>query len=265
MATSVAAETDRLPWLTDDRPARRRRGSRWLFLSLSALVLALVAGLSFWLGMSRGLQPVQGDEAAPSATVALPATPRAGSSDGQAGIGPVPQVELMPQVEPLTQPQVQMPRMEEVRPVLENAPPFRRVASQAASVPRKRHRSSAVAPKARAEPEKRGLQFTNPWESEGASGRMVRIGTYASLQQGKQAWSRLANAFPGIRKLPAVVTDLPSLRNGRVYYRLQVGTTSQAHSEVLCQRMRAIGQSCVVVDVAGARKGKGDDGQPAGL
>ena len=35
--------------------------------------------------------------------------------------------------------------------------------------------------------------------------------------------------------------------HGRTYYRLQMGTTSQAHSEVLCQRMRVIGQSCIVV------------------
>jgi hypothetical protein len=110
------------------------------------------------------------------------------------------------------------------------------------------------------------LKFSNPWESAGASGKMVRVGTYSSLRQGKQAWSRLAKVFPAIKRMPAVVTDIPSLRNGRTYYRLQIGTTSQAHSEVLCQRMRAIGQSCVVVDLAGARgKGNWDDGQPAGL
>ena len=94
---------------------------------------------------------------------------------------------------------------------------------------------------------------------------MVRVGTYGTLSQGKQAWSRLARVFPGMEKLPAVVTDIPSLRNGRVYYRLQIGTTSQAHSEVLCQRMKAIGQSCVVVDVAGARRGSWDERQPVGL
>ena len=68
-----------------------------------------------------------------------------------------------------------------------------------------------------------------------------------------------------MKTLPAVVTDIPSLRNGRVYYRLQIGTTSQAHSEVLCQRMKAIGQSCVVVDLVGARKGSGDERQPVGV
>ena len=80
---------------------------------------------------------------------------------------------------------------------------------------------------------------------------MVRVGTYANLRQGKQGWSRLAKVFPGMKKLPAVVTDKRSQRNGKVYYRLQIGTTSQAHSEVLCQRMKAIGQSCVVVDLQG--------------
>jgi hypothetical protein len=34
---------------------------------------------------------------------------------------------------------------------------------------------------------------------------------------------------------------------GRTFYRFRVGTTSQAHSEVLCQRMHKIGLSCAVV------------------
>ena len=103
------------------------------------------------------------------------------------------------------------------------------------------------------------------WESAGASGRMVRIGTYPTRHQAKRAWTKLVKIYPGMRRLRAVSTDIPSLRNGRTYYRLQFGTTSQAHSEVLCQRMRTIGQSCVVVDVAGARSRSGNDGQPIGL
>jgi len=31
-----------------------------------------------------------------------------------------------------------------------------------------------------------------------------------------------------------------------------MGTTSQAHSTVLCQRMRMIAQSCVVIGLGGA-------------
>jgi hypothetical protein len=50
-----------------------------------------------------------------------------------------------------------------------------------------------------------------------------------------------------MKRLKAVVAPVPSLRTGQTFYRLQFGTTSQAHSEILCQRMRIIGQSCVVV------------------
>jgi hypothetical protein len=52
---------------------------------------------------------------------------------------------------------------------------------------------------------------------------------------------------PSLRRLPALVVPARSTRNGKIYYRLQMGTSSQAHSTVLCQRMRMIGQSCVVV------------------
>jgi len=257
MATTVAAETERLPWLTDDRPSKRRSGGRWLFVLLSGLAIALVAAVSFWFGMTqtRPSQEIATAESGPSATVELPeaAEPNA----RQLEIVPMPEVQPAPQPQ-----QVTLPRADEVRPAFEEAPPVRRMARRTAPVAHKQVRAAA-APKA--EPERPKYQFSNPWESAGASGRMVRIGTYSSLSQGKLGWSRLARAFPGMKKLPAVVTDIPSLRNGRVYYRLQIGTTSQAHSEVLCQRMRAIGQSCVVVDLAGARKGSEDDGQPAGL
>jgi hypothetical protein len=76
---------------------------------------------------------------------------------------------------------------------------------------------------------------------------VVRIGTFATRLQAKRAWSKVVRVYPGMRRLRAVVAPVPSLRNGRTYYRLQFGTTSQAHSAVLCQRMRIVGQSCVVV------------------
>jgi hypothetical protein len=84
-------------------------------------------------------------------------------------------------------------------------------------------------------------------ESEGAEGRVVRIGTFASRYRAKRAWWNVIKAYPGMKTLKAVVAPVPSLRNGRTYYRLQFGTTSQAHSEVLCQRMLVIRVSCSVV------------------
>ena len=159
----------------------------------------------------------------------------------------------MPQVEPVpVSPQVALPPQGEVRM---EAPPVRRVAKKAAAA----HRSRTAATKptrssTKASADAKPSKYANPWESSGVSGRMVRVGAYSSLEKGKEAWSRLAQLSPAIKQLPAVVTDLPS-KSGRVYYWLQIGTTSQAHSR----------QSCVVVDLAGAREGSRDERQPAGV
>jgi len=91
---------------------------------------------------------------------------------------------------------------------------------------------------------------SDPWpvrEIEGASGRLVRIGAFVSPHQAKRGWWAITRVNPAIAHLPALVVPVQSLRNGQVYYRLQMGTTSQAHSAVLCQRMRMIAQSCVVI------------------
>jgi hypothetical protein len=85
----------------------------------------------------------------------------------------------------------------------------------------------------------------------GASGRLVRIGTFASTHDAKKGWSAITHLNPAMEHLPALVVPVRSLRDGEVYYRLQMGTTSQAHSTVLCQRMRMIAQSCVVIGLGG--------------
>lgn len=252
MPHTIAPDVDRLPWLTDDHVRRPRRRNHFVTSFLAASAVAVIAALSYWLGMS-GLPGQRQQAAAPEARVevsAIQSTPREVAQ-------PVPD---MPQVKPAPAPEVTLPVQREVRI---EAPPVRRVTPKSVSVHRS-HPATKLAPARKASPPRKGLNYTNPWESAGASGRMVRVGAYSSLDAGKKAWSRLAAVSPAIRQLPAVVTDLPS-RSGRVYYWLQIGTTSQAHSEVLCQRMRAIRQSCVVVDLAGARKGSGDERQPVGI
>ena len=248
MAEVIARDADRLPWLADEKVLPKATASWWRLPFMITAVVAIAMGI-VWLGVARQFADRTPDRPQAEVTAALPEpTPPVAQS---------PAIVAMPQVDPAPVPAPPVIRMqEEVRPSIVPAPSPRRVATRPSAKP---------AAKALAKAAPRTPRYSNPWESAGASGRMVRVGTYASLRQGKIAWSRLARAYPGMKTLPAVVTDLPSLRNGRVYYRLQIGTTSQAHSEVLCQRMRSIGQSCVVVDVAGARKGSGDDGQPAAV
>ena len=255
MANTLAPDVDRLPWLSDERvPSKNRR--RWWLVPLALTVAGALVVLSFWLGsMGTQLSPPADDLGEPSAEVTTTLPVPAPANPAISVVESAPMPEVIPTPEPA--------------PVFVRQQQEARIASERRAVRRTAHRSSsrpvAEAAPAKAVAERKALNFSNPWESAEASGRMVRIGTYSTLRQGKTAWSRLAGVYPAMKTLPAVVTDIPSLRNGRVYYRLQIGTTSQAHSEVLCQRMKAIGQSCVVVDLAGARKGSGDERQPVGV
>jgi len=252
--TFLGPEADRLPWLSDN-VRRSKRGSSWVTAFVAASAVAVIAALSFWLGMNDALRPQRSVQAQAEASLDLPpADPSA--------VAPLQPEPVMPQVEPATvPPAVEMPVQQDVR--LE-APPVRRVAAKkpAVVVHRSHHQKSAA--KKKPAEDVKTLDYASPWKSTGVSGRMVRVGAYSSLEKGKEAWSTLAQLSPAIKQLPAVVTDIPS-PTGRTLYWLQIGTTSQAHSEVLCQRMKAMGQRCVVVDVAGARKDSGNGRQPAGI
>jgi hypothetical protein len=251
--TYVAGDAERLPWLTDD-VRRSRRSPSWVVAFVAASAVAIIAAVSFWLGMNGALKP--SSQAQPEARVALPPT-----VSEPVLLQPEP---AMPQVEPApVPPQVVLPAQEDVRMA---PPPVRRVARRAAaSVPRSGSAAAkSVSSKTETVEDPNSSKYANPWKSSGVSGRMVRVGAYSSLEKGKEAWSRLAELSPAIKQLPAVITDLQT-PSGRTLYWLQIGTTSQAHSEVLCQRMRAIRQSCVVVDVAGARKDSKNERQPVSI
>ena len=77
---------------------------------------------------------------------------------------------------------------------------------------------------------------------------MVQVGAFGTITQAKRGWWYMVRAYPAMSRLPAVVRPTRNSK-GRVFYRFQVGTTSQAHSEILCQRMERIRFSCAVVDL----------------
>ena len=69
--------------------------------------------------------------------------------------------------------------------------------------------------------------------SSGAAGRLVRIGAFGSRHQAKLGWWAIVRAYPALSGLPTVVDRQPQFATAGIFYRLQIGTTSQAHSEVL--------------------------------
>ena len=235
----AALDTDRLPWLSDDRTAARTGG--WTGpLAWGVAALLLVGGASYWIGLQSS------NEAELAATADPPGAAR---------------IVLPRAVEPEAEPgEVRLAELDGSVAAPVPAPEARRTASAA---PRRTARPAPSADEPAADEEPDGeaagsesvperLAYWPADQSDGATGRVVRVGTFASIRQAKIGWRQIVRHHPGLGTLRATVVSAPSKRNGRTYYRLQFGTTSQAHSEILCQRMRMIAQSCVVVGIKNA-------------
>jgi hypothetical protein len=251
----AAVAADRLPWLSDEPAPRPKPGLRHLFGWLAAAAILLVAAVAYWLGERSAEQGAAPQSPAvlnaPTTTVPLPQPRIIEPAQPQVSTKAPPEVEprAAPAI-PLAEPD-RRPRLE---PVLTSeqgtaAQQSERTQPDAASPAEDGSEASrappAKAPAPRADP-------LRPWPVRvvpGASGRLVRVGAFTSPRQAKKGWWAIMRMNPALKRLPALVVPAPSMRDGRTYYRLQMGTTSQAHSEVLCQRMRSIGQSCVVIEV----------------
>lgn len=230
---------DRLPWLDDDREPPRRASSSARLPVILLLILG-VAALSYWLGTkSWTIFPAR--EAAPrneaNRPIPLPE--------------PKPVIESAAEPEPIAQPEP-LP----APPVVDAARPRPR------SAPAKRDKPKA----ARRPVQEKGTEkiktlessgLRDPWpvrKVDGAAGRLVHVGTFATRRQAKRGWNALMRVNPSLQRLPAMVVPVRSRRDSKVYYRLQMGTTSHAHSAALCQRLRMIGQSCIVLADAVEKK-----------
>jgi hypothetical protein len=251
----AAAASDRLPWLSDEPqqrplPAKRSTGSPLAWAA--GTVMVVVAGFGFWLGSKTAQeQPPEAVPASrPSTTVRLP-EPRAAQT---------PQVRMteQPELKQAPAPQVRPAPVHEVRivpPSVRSAPKEETETPQASAEQTKAEAAAPPAPKAAApavavRPSKVFVP-PRPWNPrilQGAAGRVVQIGAFGSVTQAKHGWWHMVRSYPAMSHLPAVVRPSRNSR-GRIFYRFQVGTTSQAHSEVLCQRMRRISFSCAVVDL----------------
>jgi hypothetical protein len=258
----AAVGPDRLPWLNDELPAARSKSGRRELLAWGFAASLLVAGSSFWLGSLIGIgEPVASDgSATPTVTTKMPA-PRAAPIP-QVAIAPIPQVRtvVVPVVRFVPAPQIRYseregrPRVEESAGVASasQAPANSDQAQSPNQSASAQVAAPAVTPPVAAVP--RPLTLWPARQSAGAYGRLVQIGAFGSRYQAKRGWWAMVRAYPGVRKLPAVVTETRNSR-GRRFYRFQIGTTSQAHSEVLCQRMEKITFSCAVVGLPWKPKG----------
>ena len=244
----VAAGMDRLPWLADEAPPPAKRGNRELAGWLVAATL-LVAGTSYWMGAHSWREPIAPIVADRSSTTVPLAQPRsAAPAQPEVVLQTPPQIREAPQRElPIPRPRVDS----KPPPARAAPPPFREEAVvEAPSV----RAAPPVAQPAPAPVVDSPLTAWPAWQSQGAYGRLVRIGAFGSPLQAKLGWRYMVRAYPAVAHLQAIVVESRNSR-GRTFYRFQIGTTSQAHSEVLCQRMEKIGLSCAVVGLPWKPKG----------
>ena len=238
----VALGLDRLPWLPDE-PARTRK-STGNPLGWAVAAVLLVAGFAYWLGLKSGEDAppaVPFSRVRPEATIHLP---QAAETARPPQVPPV----IVPRIEPVVAPSISAQRTAPRRVQTErvHSEPESTIDATATDSEAESALNEIVAAQEVPKP-----TVSGPWPVrvvDGASGRLVRVGAFRSVRQAKKGWWAIVKANPALKHLQALVVPVQSLRNGQVYYRLQMGTTSQAHSTVLCQRMRMIAQSCVVID-----------------
>lgn len=226
-----AASSERLPWLSDPAPARARRRRS---LAPPLLFLGLMAAIGFGGWTVLQLPPEPQDVPVQAVEEVLLPPPQA--------VAPEPAIE----------PQAPSPgERQALRPRIAHEP--------APAAAAERPRTAAKPAKARQRPAKRSKASTGParasaapsapynakaWRS-GVPGRIIQLGAYRSSAAAQSEWRRVYYRYPLLRPLSPRV--MKSKVRGRTYYRLQLGTFSHAHSELLCQRLRATGQGCMVV------------------
>lgn len=83
------------------------------------------------------------------------------------------------------------------------------------------------------------------------AGRVVQLGAFATRDQAEDSWKRITRRYPYLLTKSKMVNTVyvQGLGGGRPtrMYRLQLGTSSQAQSVVICQQLERAGHSCVVV------------------
>jgi hypothetical protein len=245
----AAAGMERLPWLADDpqppnpRPPKRRASAREA-AGWGVAATLLIAGAAYWMGARSGDR--QQAPQTGTSSVSVPAARLSAAAPEQ----PQPQVVLepAPEVSPAPVRELPIERLRVERRTVERPPaaPARRAPAPAADETAPAASPAKTAAKPAVNPDSKPLTVWPAWRSQGADGRIVRIGAFGTRQQAKLGWRFMVRAYPAVAHLKAtVVADRNS--RGRRFYRFQIGTTSQAHSEVLCQRMNRIHLSCAVV------------------
>ena len=228
MPDAVYADpSERLPWLPNAAPQTARPQSRSPapLIAAAGVVVALAAGTWALIQQRPANEPMP-VEPVQTVVLPLPAAPPEAVAEPQAPVAAERDALRPAPAEPAI-----------------TARPKRRAARAAPQ----RKATTPVAPAA-----KPAAATYDPraWNS-GVRGRIIQLGAFRTSAQAHGEWKRVYYRNALLRPLPPRVVKTKI--RGRTYYRLQLGTFSQAHSELLCQRLRATGEGCIVLGLRGRR------------
>lgn len=241
-----ARDEDRLPWLEPFGEGEKRKARKPV--TRTALVGLLVAffGVGLAVAFSLGYR------------VARPAaeTPAPAAAPAQRDAAPSVQIPLAPPV-PLPQVELAAPQPVSaapvaaaaepatIKPVVKKARPAKAKARKRVAKRKpilrpfiniKRRPAPTPAPPVHARPQ---IPFT-------PKGRVIQLGAYSTQRQADAAYRTLVWRYPYLKTKPKVVAPTRPVGGWR-YYRLRLGTETQAQSLVICQQLQAKGQSCIVI------------------
>jgi hypothetical protein len=244
--------SERLPWLEEPPPAavvtaapRAPAGSMWPWYLLLTLLVAAVAVGAWWLstGKEAPAPVLPAEESIPiPVTRQEPAVADQPLALDEDASGAIPETGLPLPVAPrITEPQAPDPPEQRA----ERLPSRARVEARA---------TRGVFPADEAPAEALPVAGPTPiilHHPDPNRGRVVQLGAFATRTQAEESWRRITRRYPYLATKPKMVNtvDVRGLGGGRPtrMYRLQLGTSSQAQSVVICQQLDRAGHSCVVV------------------
>lgn len=251
----MGATGERLPWLNDEpgtgspgrrgSPARPPSRAMWPWYAALLLLIAGVGGGLWWLGTRQ--------QDAPPPELAREGSP----SHPIARSEPTTEVEAPPEIAPSKASESIAPRVMRTAPV---RGPDTGPAPVAQGFPDQIEEATDVSTgrgvfpadeSFTAPPPPTGPQPVVVYHPQPYRGRVVQLGAYATRAQAEETWRKVTRRYPYLASKPKMVNsvDVRALGGGRRtrMYRLQLGTSSQAQSAVICQQLEKAGQSCVVV------------------
>lgn len=228
--------SERLPWLSDSsrpQPRQPRRSPIPLLIAVSAAGAIAFAG---WTAIERGADPAPAP-ALPARTVPLPPPSESATSAAEPqAVTAAEREALQPAAEPVAA------RPAAPAPATAAEP---RQRTDARAEPRRNRAASA--------PAAAGPAYQPRAWNSGVRGRIIQLGAFRTSAQAQAEWRRVYARYPLLRPLSPRV--LKSRVRGKTVYRLQLGTFSHAHSELLCQRLRTLGEGCMVLGLP--KRGRG--------